>query len=99
MKSDLEKRMDAYIKKHKIDLDGPLPLSIPRSTKVDKLRKFVEELPYGSVIKYKNELYFKSEWLETDSVTNTRGRWQFISEIKWYGVVEVMYRPSKRWKR
>jgi hypothetical protein len=61
----------------------------------------LNQLPYGTVIKYKEKLYFKSKGLDGDILTDTNGDWFFIkgsydghwSVIDWKSF-KIMYSPK-----
>jgi hypothetical protein len=50
-------------------------------------------LPYGSLVRYKNELYFKSKGIQKDIVTDTKGRWAFTDELNWK-TFSIVYMPE-----
>jgi len=57
--------------------------------KIDQLKS----LPYGSLVRYKNELYFKSKGIQRDIVTDSRGRWFFIDGLNWK-TFSIVYMPE-----
>ena len=57
--------------------------------KIDQLKS----LPYGSLVRYKNELYFKSKGIEKDIVTDTDGMWFFIDKLNWK-TFSIVYMPE-----
>jgi hypothetical protein len=58
-------------------------------TKIDQLKS----LPYGSLVSYKNNLYFKSRGLDKDIVTSAEGMWFFIDELNWKNF-SIVYIPE-----
>ncbi len=42
----------------------------------------LETLPYGSVIRYRKQIYFKSDGLNADILPDRDGHWRFIHEAK-----------------
>ncbi len=47
-----------------------------------QVREFVKSHKYGTVFKYKNELWFYSKGLCGNILTNTQGNWIFVDDIK-----------------
>ena len=40
----------------------------------------LKKLPYGSVVKYRKKVYFKSQGVCADILTDQDGHWNFISD-------------------
>ena len=62
----------------------------------------LKSLPYGSLIRYRNKLYFKSKGIEQDILTDVNGRWFFIDEFNWFFIDEfkretfvILYSPEQ----
>jgi hypothetical protein len=59
------------------------------------MKKTLSKLPYGTVVKYKGQLYFKSPGLDGDILTAAKdGMWYFVKELKWKSF-QVVYEPER----
>lgn len=63
--------------------------------KVTSKSRPIESLPNGSLVAYKNHIYFISKGLEDRIVTSERGRWTFIRELEWKSY-NILYTPTAR---
>ena len=43
----------------------------------------LHEIPDGSLVEYRNKIYFLSDGLENKIVTDTNGHWLFINGLEW----------------
>jgi len=59
---------------------------------LEKLVNALENLPYGTVIKYRRMIYFKSRGLDADILTHTDGHWLFVHECKWK-TFQILFKP------
>jgi hypothetical protein len=52
----------------------------------------MHDLPNGTLVKYRNHLYFVSEGLEARIVTSEEGDWFFLGDLNWKAF-KVLYKP------
>lgn len=56
-------------------------------------KKNISDLPNGSLVSYRNKLYFVSKGVSDRIVTDQNGIWFFVKDLKWK-TFRIVYTPK-----